>query len=227
MSFPDAVSSFLEPGAGPVGLHIEPGFSSCDNSILFSAEFIAYLKLHSREDLPAYSDWFKRIMEVRTIEPGCYKRHPHESWPSSWDDHFGASVAGYILGLPYADNVWAYGKKHFFRWNKNFLARIPLFFLGVKWMAQGELSWFLRKLLILIYLFNTLETRQETSGKILLYIFAIAIYGQYPDVDKMIDEWGNVLQNECYSEGAREMLEIYFGPTHPFATYARTDFKVI
>ena len=230
------VYDFLEPENGPIGLIPRPLEGSSDNAILFSV--IAY---HLFPFLTA--DWIASILRQRRIEPGKFKRHPHETWPTQWDDH----LAIVLLGNGWAEEVYEYGKKHHWIWSdlslwktlrqygikgtfSRWLGRIILFKSVTTIKATGYTQWE-GLWLVLPFLLNAFEDRRATSGKQLLWITNELLIKRldlpwWDPLTHAVNFW-KYKMDQMYPDGPRQMLRYYYwesiqyhGMIHPIALYA-------
>lgn len=226
MKLSDSIKLYLEPNNGVVGLTPLPSENSCDNGLLFSSVFIVLLSVYEPEEINQWRAWFHRIVHQRTIQPGCYFRRLNEPGvPSHWDDHIGIALAGYCLKSQHPLDIWSYGIGHLGFWGKEFLWRIPLFFLMSRFTAKEKLGLLERWALRLIYSFNMLEPASETSGKVILLCSYFCIRGLYPDLDETLEAWIKQHSKWYPASYIAGELEIYYGPTHPFTVFMKSRYQ--
>lgn len=233
------VYDFLEPDNGPIGLMPRPLSGSSDNAILFSV--IAHHLF-----IPLGDMWLVDILRSRRIEPGKFKRHPHETWSTQWDDHLAIA----LLGYGWAEEIYEYGNKHNWIWSDmpslwdtlraygirgtfaRWLGRIILFRSGSTLARRRPgTQWVHMCLLSLPYLWNSFEDRRATSGKQLLWLTSELL------LRKLELRWWNPLywahrfwlyrMGKIYPAGPYQMLRYYYweceqyhGLVHPIALYS-------
>jgi hypothetical protein len=222
---PNLIKPYLENEIGPVSLYPNPPDGSTDNALLFSSIFMMLLKTYEPENVPYWIEWWSNIVGKRELMGGVYCRHPRESWPSHWDDHIGVSMASFALRTQHRHEILGHGKQYWGFWGKEFLWRIPLFYLMSRFCSLESLSWLERQCVRLVFSFNMFEPKGETSGKVILFCAYLCLRGWYEDVDKTLTQW-MARHHEWYPEDylAGEFA-VYYGDTHPFTVYMRSIFN--
>lgn len=93
-------------------VHYQCDPAESGNGILYTSEY--YLGLWSRGTL-AETDArrFKASIDALTVSPGLYKRHPNymQAANNAPDDYTGLAHAAWRLGLPFARDIVAHGRK--------------------------------------------------------------------------------------------------------------------
>lgn len=204
-----------EPKTRAFSLYPEPGDFSTDNGVLFTvvAHKLGLITNGECELIIAtYED--PRV-------PGILLRHP--SAPGnycSWDDHLAACVASPVFAerclKAFRFSGWRLP-------DGNFVGRIPILPTVVRAGTLADLSAWNQLIAAGVYLANSFEAREETSGKQLLWLAQSVLRG-YPALDKVRTFWRARLLAK-YPHGLREMLGIYYtNAEHPFLAAAGKSF---
>lgn len=214
-SFNEEIKAYTEP-CGGVGLERNPPDGSTDNMLLFSATAIELAKALKE---PARQAQFELLAMRCEASPGCFRRKVDRSSEiTNWDDHVGASCASPFL----AKRVLGHGRRNYWLWGEEFLARIVDFVPAIKAAADEPLSLIDQVLACIGLIANLFEEREETSGKCLLYL-KCRVYdrhrGKYRLLDACVKLW-RWRMTRLYGDLAGLYL-IYFKAHHPLTWHAR------
>ncbi len=237
--FLDALDEYREPKWGCISNMKNPHDHSCDNALLFWATALVHLKRLSCEETQGVENYQRIADEVVNfilfvraceIEPGLYKRYPGvPEGPTTHDCLTGVAVASLEWGLPFAKDILKYADAH--SWNfepptfssRGYVARIPDFPATLR-MAAERRAFLMERLLFSVGLIaNSGEAREHTSGKCLIYLKQIALFGYYRETDWVIYRWRSAMQR-MYPTGLRGIYAIYFGPEHALTRFAPDKF---
>lgn len=192
-----------------------------DNTLLYTVTKL--MICHLIDDFEAAAENYRvrgGVFWEREIEPGSYKRHPEETWPSSWDDHLAMAIYGYFFDKQVAISILHFAERNDWCWNGNYLGRIPLFVGVVKYCAGVRLSLLTQVVIALVYFANLFEARESTGGKILLWLASLTFSDtSYPLINGFIAIW-RLRMDRLYHAGPKEMLGIYHGEDDPLSLYA-------
>ncbi len=217
MSFAEDMKRWVEPKTAAASCELDPKDYSSDNGILFSAE----LAVLANDDL--VTSWFSWLCLKYEGQAGVLLRHPTSTEVTSWDDHLAAAAVSPFM----AARIAKYGMLNNWTWGGKFLGRFPIFSPTVKASAGMPLTRTERLAASLAFIANMFEGYLQTSGKLLLWLAARALYGKYWGLDRVIDLWRYV-QGRRYKGGLKEVMGIYFKPRqgmpHPFSVYAPKEF---
>lgn len=221
----ELIKPYLEPNEGVVGLTPNPETGSCDNGLLFSSIFMMLLKAYQPERVHEWVPWYGKIISERTLLNGVYCRKTAEVWPSHWDDHIGVAMASLALRTGHRHDILAHGRQYMGFWGKEFLWRIPLFYIMCQFCSRESLTWLERQILRIVFAFNLFEPKAETSGKVILFLAYLCLRGFYQDVDQTLSVW-MTKQHENYGDDylAGPFL-IYYGSEHPFSVFMKSLFS--
>lgn len=218
------IESYREKTTRAVVLVQSPQDDSTDNALLFSSIYMVMLSLYGNVPI-AEIKWYNEFIAKHRLKPGSFKRHLLETFPSSHDDHTGIAVASALhpdINL-FALEIYLHGEDNLWIWNRNFLGRIIDFIPTIKTCAGVKLSMFEQLMFIVGTLGNLFEPKQETSGKILLWLKHKALWGKYRSIDTAITIWRWWMKKR-YPNGMQDVMAIYYGAQHPFSRYASKEF---
>lgn len=231
MTLRQDIEAYREPKTGLIAIHPKPKDRSEDNLLLFSATYLALLKIlgGGPTECEAYRLFHENVPACE-IEPGLLARYPGERVASSWDDHVAvASVAAYLGASGVADRIFLYAVRNDYTFQGRFLGRIGDFAPTLKASARVPLNIVSQIQFAGALLFNCFQSREETSGRCLFYLKQLMIHGRYPLIDAAFSVWRYRMMR-LFPGGVRELYGVYFKPKkgngpHPFAVYAPTDFS--
>lgn len=217
MKFLDACAPYRD-AEGAMTLVKDPPKDSCDNLLLFTATMTVIAHLKGEIGAAEWDD-FDRLVLSHEIQGGSYRRHLGESFPSSWDDHFGVACASAICGFKHlAEDVLTYGTMNDWTWSGNWLGRIPAFEPTVKAAVGIPLSIGSEIQMAGVFLANCFEKKSETSGKCLLFLaWLVHRKNAGPILTLAMVIWRARI--ELTYGGMGGVYAIYFGMTHPFTLY--------
>ncbi len=219
MFYLEALRRWQEPMTHGVSVEYLPVDYSCDNSIVFTAEKYALLNLSG--PIPEF-DFFLLQFEK---SPGELLRHPTSSEVTSWDDHLAAAAMSPWM----ARRIYSHGAATGWMWGGKWLGRFPIFRPTVKASIGIKLSLLDKILVTGTFLVNCFEKKQETSGKLLLWLASKPLLGKSRLVDLSIRIWRTVMGYKYPNAGLREVMGIYFPPKrgvpHPFSFFSPESFE--
>lgn len=217
--FLHALLQWQEPITDGVSCEFLPKDYSCDNSVTFTAE--KYALFGKSGPIPEF-DYFLLQFEK---SPGELLRHPTSSGVTSWDDHLAAAAMSPWM----ASRIMAFGVSHGWTWDGKWLGRFPIFIPTVKASAGLSLSWLDKIFAAGTFLANCLEGKEQTSGKLSLWLASKALFGKSRLIDLSIRLWRSRMAKKYPNAGLREVMGIYFPPKqtvlHPFSFYAPESFE--
>jgi hypothetical protein len=213
MTLLEAIAPYRDPDTGLVNLHPNITGRDSDNGLLFTATARVVFGYPGIEE-------FRAIVARCEIFPGYYSRYPGDPEPTSWDDLIGLSVADTMS----AQSILDYASKHDWSWGDKWLGRIPLLQPTVLAGAGVKLSLFSQAKAGACFIQNTFEPVGETSGACLLFLASQVLEGRGAIVDLAIHFWRWRMQRK-YPRGIAEVYATYFGPQHPYALFAPTNFE--
>lgn len=217
MSLKQDIQSYLDP-IGYVGLHQFPQGRDSDNSLLYTSIYLRMLadRLELR---PEDMTWFEAMATMCEIDTGIFTRYPDDLTVTSWDDHLAVSCISRNL----ARDVWLHGNRYDWTWpNVGFLGRFPVFVAIAK--SQSGISPSIGTIIGACgsYVWNMFESKEQTSGKILLWLSARPLVGISKYLDAVLNVWSWVMKSKYGS--MKSVMEIYYGKNHPFTVYCLDDF---
>lgn len=231
--FLHALLDWQEPMTNGVSVEYRPVDYSCDNLIVFTAEKFALL--NKSGPIPEF-DYFLLQFEK---SPGELLRHPISSEVTTWDCHLSAAAMSPWM----AKRIYSYGSNNGWTWGGKWLGRFPIFKPTVKASAGLKLSFLDKFLAAGTFIANCFEKKEETSGKLLLWLASRALYGRSFLIDLSINIWRRSMAKKYPNAGLREAMGIYFPPKpshapcapgtdcctvkvlHPFSFYAPESFE--
>lgn len=223
MSLQEDIKRWQEPRNGSVSCEIDPKDHSCDNSILFSAELVFIGGQNT------YLTYFNTLFLEYEYSPGLLSRYPGDPGIMDWDDHLGAAAVSPFC----ASRINKHGEATDWMFGTQWLGRLPIFIPTVRASAGLPLNYFNQAKASVAFIWNCFEKREETSGKILLWLASKALYGKYRMITAAIDIWRYSMRKK-YPGGMNEVMGIYFQPKlgkipgmvpHPFSVYVGSDFQ--
>lgn len=194
---------------------------SCDNFHLFSSEAM----LTAGWILwPQYLTFFKAC----EVEPGLIKRYPGRMGGGiSQDEMIGAAT----LDVLAADRLYQYGEAHHWYFNpdataftlSNWYGRFLDFKPYIKMRAGYRLNIIDKIGWSIMTVLSPLSAESNTSGKLLKWSQLSSMQGNNWLCDMAIKFW-KWKMTRTYPGGLKQLMSIYFPPTHPLVTYARNNF---
>lgn len=177
--------------------------------------------------------------------PGLLYREPGNVTPNSVDNLVGAAVAGSLAGDDYARRALFHAEHH--RWTFSVTKPSAAFSPWLPWTWRYAKDWYGRFLGLPAFLemaadykpseilelafFETSKITQatprgNTSDKILLWLQLELIK---PVCGLPRETYVNFISamEQMYPRGPADLLEIYYGPSHPLATNARTSWELL
>lgn len=209
-----------------------PGDHSCDNGLLFSAE---YLMLLPHEDLGSEREWFQTLVTTCEVMPGLIRRYPGDPGYEAHDDYIGTLAGLWLLQSSLRFAFLDYGKTNWWLFNnvdpgkpraEQWLGRFPIFPVFVKAACDQPLGWLDQWIWLLTLIYGVFaDVTGDTSSKILQWLMNQTVTGKgYKLIDFGLWFWKKrMLAN--VPGGMQQVFAIYFNPEHPFAKYARKDFE--
>lgn len=202
-----SIADYREERTRAVALYAHPGPRATENGVLFTA-VAAALNLISNSDMRVTALGYEE-------EPGILVRYPDSFLCMSWDDHLAAAAVDELCFRRISRALIAKG----FRLpDGNLLGRFPVL---VSMLTQ-ELYW----MAALSYLWNCLESRDETTGKQLLWLASrrFLAESESPFLRTCIRFWKWVMMLR-YPNGLQDLFAIYYrDPFHPFHSAAPKNF---
>lgn len=228
-----AIQPYIEPTYRYVGLQPNPVGMTCDNAILFTGTYLALLKEPLKSELLDYARFLTQCAVPGQF--GLYYRFPAYHDMNAHDDQTGiAAAAVYDEIGGHAREQHLHGVFNFWSWNtevpgkwtlRSFFGRIPGHVATVKAAAGVGLNLIDILYAALGFYADTRVTdRNNTNGRCLMYLRQKVLRGQSKILDLVISYWRRKMK-DMYPDGMREVYEIYFGPTHPFAIHGPENFE--
>jgi hypothetical protein len=227
------IAPYREPKTQGISNGKNPGDHSCDNSLLFSSEYIVLMK---RTGEPAFLPelaWFDAFIEKFQTPEGMLNRYPDSKDYEAQDDYIGVVTACYSICNEYPKKLYAYAKKNWYMLNNvepgrfridNLFFRFPDFRPFLKAAAGEKLNWFDAFCAMTAYLYSIAKAKPDDwDDKILLWLKSQVFRYKNPLLDKVLNYWAAHWLTQLPG-GMEQVFSGYFGPTHPFVKYARTDF---
>jgi hypothetical protein len=211
----ESIQAYREPKTGAVSNMKNPPDKSADNLLLFWATLVILLPPEERDQELARLQTFVQACE---LEPGSLARYPGEFNPTSHDDLTGVAVAW----PAYAARILAFAEAHDWEWAGNWLGRIPDFPPTIRAAAGARLGIASQIRAAIGFSWNIFEAKGETSGKCLLFLKSLALFGQGKIIDLAIAVW-RLRMHRTYGS-MKAVYAIYFGADHPFALFGPEDF---
>lgn len=202
------LSDWREPTTRAFSCNYKPTDRSCDNAVLFTAEAFA-LGLITIGD-------FYLTCRLYQSSFGCFMRYPGAWNYCSWDDHTAAASCSYA----FAESTYTYGRTHGWSWGGDKLWRFPIFVPTVRAGAGMRLYPWHTAMAALAYIANMFEPKQETSGKLILWLTSKTLKDQSVFLDLVMRLWYYVLRRKYGSLSA--IFAIYFPEGHPFIEAAKS-----
>lgn len=203
---------------------VDPG---SDNTLLFTATKLMVLKGLDEDEAIMEAARCAYVFVEREFEPGVYRRHPAETWPSSWDDHMACAIYGYLFDFATSIRILLHGETSGWVWGTNWLGRMPLFVGVVTHCGGDKLSPWNQLQVVSAYIANLWAPRNDESGRRLLWLASFAFKGSsYWVIALAISIW-NFWMSKLYQAGPKEMLGGYHGASHPFAVYGPSEWGVV
>lgn len=208
------ISEHQDYNTGLVGLSKNYAGRDCDNHLLFTATAYIVFKAFPREQ-------YLNLINQCRLKRGVFTRYPGDPQTTSWDDLLGLAVSD----LDLANEIIFFGVFSDWKWQSDWLGRMPLFVCTLKGAAGVKLSLFSQVKAAACFISNLFEKKGETSGICLLYLAQRVLIDHGVLLNATIAFWRLILQRR-YPRGIKEVYEIYFGPTHAFSLLAKEDFEV-
>lgn len=210
------ISRWRDPLTGAWSCEIDSPGRSAENLLLFSAEAV---KLGLMKD---YEFTFMALAFEN--EAGLLTRYPGSEDVTHWDDMTGAAAISNAMAF----RVYQCFKGMFF-WrlpNGDWIGRMPLLQPTVLARA-GRWIWPHQQLkAALCYFFDMFVHRDETSGRIILWLCQER-FERFWFIRFFMKRWRKAMARKY--ESPAEMFEIYFPPKkgvrHPFVVNAPGDWK--
>ena len=208
------VSRWIDPKTQSYSCEIDPVGRTCDNSLLFTAEAYRLGLMPLRA--------FECIVEQYEPRYGVLSRYPGSKDYCSYDDYLGACAVSEAFSL----RAMTFFKLSGWRNQAgDRLWRFPILIPTVTAGAGLRLSFIQEVLVCLCFLANCLESKQSTSGRLLLWTVS-PLFSDYILASQCIRFWKWVLSH-LYSSPS-ELFKIYFpdkqGIEHPFVSATPSSF---
>lgn len=189
-----------EPTTGAFSCVSNPGDNSCDNGLLFTAE--AYLLGIIKQPE------FAQIANQYQVAPGLFCRHPvRQGDLTAQDDLLGIAASS----IYHARGIYFYGELHGWKWGDRWLGRFPHFKPAIKAGAGLNLSLWDHFKLSLAFADNFFEKREETSGKLLLWVITKVIGNPW-----YVRLWRARMRKVYGEDWLHALMSVYFPARHPF-----------
>lgn len=211
---------------------LQPGSTaspSTDNSTLFTAEKLVVIGPTRDGEV----EWFRGHI-LSCIDPTIgFIRHPNKREPTSYDDLIGAFA--FLKRFNYINDARALrtfmGQRHWKNGN-NHVGRFPQLTAFATMCANedpgiggllGLKAAFLANSGIQAPVAGRIwaESKNETSGKCMLYLMTRIIEGHGHIWQAVVDDWHKFIQQTYGRREMREVYKIYFGSDHPMTKYAK------
>ena len=231
MDFREACEFYREKEFGYMGLSPNPPNYSTYNGVLFSCireVLLCELGVSSSQDPPL-------TIGLRSPQKPFLLRYPgKEEDYSSWDDVVGGASYSREFATRFLKTM-----REFYWMNGNISLKRFIYLEPLLMIASGEkLSWFMQLRMASAFYWNifqqssfalwisqlhprlheTYEGRGSTSGKELLWLMAKICNHRYSLLDTAITKWANRM-TKMYGPTIQPMMQIYYGPEHPFSVY--------
>lgn len=203
-----------------------PNGSTSGNHHILNATYYTIIDRHNKlnsADQQIASEFIIRCEE----KPGIYNRAPDKFDHQAHDDYIGIACTSKKLFLPFAMEIYKYGKKHFWYYDnteetthfefKNWHGRFPWAICTYKTCANGNAPLFY-KLAFGLYMYaGTFNNdKSDTSGRILRWLQKESLKGQSKLLDFFINLWEADIKKK-YTDGMGDVFGIYYGLDHPFS----------
>ena len=158
---------------------------------------------------------------------GIFNRAPDKFDMQAHDDYVGICCTSKQLQLPYAEEIYNYGTKHWWYFDnteetpkfefRNWFGRFVWTVFTFKACARARANLFLQLAFgLFLYTQSFNKDLTDTSGRILAWVQKEAVKGKYKLVDWFIEKWEADVKAK-YPNGVGDIMSIYHAPDHPFA----------
>lgn len=234
------IQPYKEQMYGVVTSHRFPPNGSCDNGLLFTAEYIDLLwrrfKAMQPSSVEDFTDYcseltkYNMFLQACEQESGLIRRYPSKIQDQQFDDYVGAAAVNSL----FAKRALDYGRKNKYCWNierpgkfelNYFFGRLPGFVPYLRAAANVRIGIIGAILWSLSTVFAALQADgKETSGVKLQFLQNGVMERRKSIIAKLAIKFWRYKLKKKFPNGMQDVWAIYFGPEHPLTKHSFPDF---